>query len=169
MAKTSSQKNFRTELDEKLAKELLNVAPRPPVQPPEDSEDGRGQTPLALGERLERAVEHLADVVKEANEYLEDSELSRHLAEALASEKSRRGFPFIHVEGGGHVVLEVSYDGKQQQRGKKKRKYKRVLPLLEDLRKEAVELGISVNHLGQKRRAIFEASALGSSSSHRFV
>jgi len=152
MAKTAP-KNFRTALDEKLARELLNVAPKPSVSP-EGAENGQVARPL--GERLKWAVEHLASVVKEANAYLEDSELSRHLAEALCARKSRRGFPYIHVDTGGQIMLEVSYDGKQQIRSKKKRKYKRELPLLEDLRKEAAQLGISVSHLGQKRRAIYD-------------
>jgi len=163
MAKTAP-KNFRTALDEKLARELLNVAPRPSAVPT-DTPDGPSPDPsdsvpreiLPLGERLRWAVEHLASVVKEANAHLEDSELSRHLAEALCARKSRRGFPYIHVDDAGQVMLEVSYDGKQQVRSsKKKRKYKRELPLLEDLRKEAGQLGISVSHLGQKRRAIYD-------------
>lgn len=153
MAKTAP-KNFRTALDEKLARELLNVAPKPSV-PPEGVEEGQAVRPL--GERLKWAVEHLDSVVKEANAYLEDSELSRHLAEALCARKSRRGFPYIHVDATGQVMLEVSYDGKQvRSSAKKKRKYKRELPLLEDLRKEAAQLGISVSHLGQKRRAIYD-------------
>lgn len=155
-------KNFRTVLDGKLVRELLSAAPEPPPEPLDEDtccgSCGRAgaHADNSLGARLSRAVEVLADVVEEANTFLSSSEISRHLAMALAAEKSKRGAPYILVSPAGEVVLEISYDGKQPKDEKKRRKYKRGLPLLGELRKEAEELGVSVTHLGQKRRAVYD-------------
>lgn len=143
----SKGQNYRTSVDVKLSLELLNVAPRA-------TKDGGVEEPLGI--RLRIAVKHLEEVVQEANEYLEDSELAQKLAEALATEKNKRGFPAISVDAQGNVMLDVDYTGKKQQQGKKRRKYKKGLPLLVDLRKEANALGVDVSHLGQKRRAVFD-------------
>lgn len=138
------QKSFRVAVDQNLALEILNVAPQ------KDEAD----VPKPLGQRLKGAVEHLAEIIEEANEYLEGSELAQKLAEALALEKNKRGFPFVSVDTAGQVMLEVSYDAKRGK--KKKRNYRSGLPLLEDLRKKATSLGVDVGHLGQKRRAIYD-------------
>lgn len=141
---SKGQKNFRTEVDSKLAMELLNVAPQAKGE----------EAPLPLGKKLKSAVNNLAAVVQEANEFLADSNLATKLAEALAADKNKRGFPTISVDANGAVVLEVDYDAKRGK--KKKRQYSRRLPLLADLRKEAAELGVDVSHLGQKRRAVYD-------------
>lgn len=138
--------NYRTGVDPKIALELLNVAPRAAKD---------GELPEPLGVRLQNAVKHLESVIEEANEFLESSELAPKLAEALAVEKNKRGFPSISVDSTGKVMLDVDYSGKKA-KGKKRRKYKRGLPLLAELRKEAAELGVDVSHLGQKRRAVFD-------------
>lgn len=146
-------KSYRAPIGERLSKELLNIAPRYLPSETEAKFVDEGGEPLPLGERLEWAVEHLAGVIREANDFLTDSEVARRLAEALAIEQAKRGYPYLFVDAKGTVCLEVSYDNRVKS-GRRKRVYSRKLPSMKELRKEAKQLGVNIASFGIKRRAI---------------
>ena len=126
-------------VDEKLSAQLLN------------SRGAKGDGAL-LGDRLSELATELEQLVKEANEFLEDSEFAGIVADTLVRKANKRGWPRLQVESSGRLVLQISY----QDPGKKKAKRSRRVPLLDELRAEAKELGVDISGFGIKRRAIYE-------------
>jgi len=149
-----STKNFTSDLDPKLAAELLNVNPAPF---PAEGVDGFDAIPQPLSARLEMTVQQLKTLVAEANRHLGESEAARLVGQALARDNGKRGDSAIYVTETGRIVLEVGTEVEATKKAQKPRKYKRRLPLLEDLRAEAKSLGLDISHLGAKRRAIWDA------------
>jgi len=151
---TKSTKNLVSDLEPKLAAELLNVDLFPY---PRDQGGGLFiAEPLSLGDRINETVGHLATLVAAANKHLEDSEATRLVASALAREHNRRGEAAIYVTSDGRCVVEVGSEIESKPKPTRRR-YKRNLPLLEELRDEAKALRLDISHLGQKRRAIWDA------------
>jgi hypothetical protein len=151
---TKSTKNLVSDLDPKLAAELLNVDHSP--YPMDQGGGLYAAEPLALGDRIRETVKHLATLVAAANEHLGSSEATRLVASALARQHGKRGDAAIYVTTEGRCVVEVGTEIESKP-APPRRKYKRNLPLLEDLRAEAKELRLDISHLGQKRRAIWDA------------
>lgn len=131
-------------LSDDLAEEILNI-PLPA---------SNGVHPVStIGARLRLALE----AVDEANEYLKDSQLAKIVARSIMTDLKRRGEPSIVVRPDGKVILRVSYDTKRSQKPVAVVQAPRssTLPYLEDLRKEAVALGVDISDLGRQRRAIY--------------
>lgn len=140
-------KPYEVALEEDLARELLATPMEGPPTPP----------PRTIGERVSAAI----TAVKEANEYLQESQLAKIVADTLMKQLKKRGVASVRVRPDGVVILHISYDEDQEedevraplvQRASRKSD----LPKLDQLRREAAELGVDVSDLGQQRRAIFE-------------
>lgn len=140
-------KPYEVLLDDELAKEILAI----PMDAP------NGDPPRTIGERVSAA----AAAVAAANEHLKDSRLARIVANSVMKELKKRGVPSVQVRPDGRVVLHVSYDEEEEPVEKKEppvqlAKRRSDLPKLDQLRAEALELGLDVSDLGQQRRAIFD-------------
>jgi hypothetical protein len=132
-------KPYSTPVEAQLAAQLLNTS-------------GEREEGGLLGDKLATIANELEGLVEEANKFLEDSEFATMVADTLARKANKRGWPRIAVESSGKVVLEISY----QDPGKKKPKRARRVPLLDELRAEAEEMGVDISGFGIKRRAIYE-------------
>ena len=132
-------------LSDDLAAEILNI----PVPPSNGVQEA-----TTIGARLEHAIQ----AVEEANEYLSQSSLAKIVARSIMTELKKRGEPSIMVRPDGTVILRISYDTKRSKKPVAVVQAPRSssLPYLDDLRKEAVELGVDISDLGRQRRAIHE-------------
>ena len=132
-------------LSDDLAAEILNI----PVPPSNGVQEA-----TTIGARLEHAIQ----AVEEANEYLSQSSLAKIVARSIMTELKKRGEPSIMVRPDGTVILRISYDTKRSKKPVAVVQAPRSssLPYLDDLRKEAEELGVDISDLGRQRRAIHE-------------
>lgn len=144
-------KPFEHPLDPELAQGILNIPLGSGVKP----------EPRTIGERIFHAMEAVA----EANRHLDASPVAKIVAESIMRDLKRRGDARIVVRPDGTVVLRVVYGNGEPERPVLRPRrdapavqaaHGSTLPYLDDLRKEAVELGLDISHLGQRRRAIHE-------------
>jgi len=136
-------KPYSGPVEKSVARQLLNSTGH--------SVEINGQ-PLLLGDALLAAAEQLEELVAEANSQLEDNEFAKIIAEHLAIELNRRGGAEIAVTDSGTVQLYVNY--KNHPRSRKPQR-KRKLPLMEELKVRAEELGVGIpSELGIKRSQI---------------
>jgi len=127
--------------------ELLNISSRAE----EGGEEGESPDLRPLGVRLQSAIGQLERLKREANDFLRSSEVAKHLAISLAMERNKRGYPHLVLNDLGEMILVVSYE---KRRSQEKRAYRKDLPKMKELRKQAGDLGVDISHLGTKRRAI---------------
>jgi hypothetical protein len=128
-------------VEDKLAAQLLNSTG--------ETVDG-----VPLGDALQEVHRRLADLVERANAALEGSEFADIVAEHLANKLGRRGFANIGVSDSGDVTLEISYEEKKRRRRRSPRRSD--VPLMDDLKARAVELGVDISEFGIKRKKIHE-------------
>jgi len=153
----AKSKPYQAPLSKEIADEILGI----PL-PPDEGEPDPSPAPQTVGEKLEQALDALAEVVEEANEALANHKVADIVADSLAKSLKKRGNASIRVSKTGEVVLHVSYDEPRRINGHKptakvvKSKWKSDLPKLDELRRQAEELGVDIEHLGRKRRAIYE-------------
>jgi hypothetical protein len=109
-----------------------------------------------LGDALSAAAENLATLVERANKFLVTSDFAKIVAEHQATKIGRRGRATIYVSETGHAILAIGYDGEAPVVPQAKPPKKRQVPLLDELRKLAAELGIDISSFGSKRKEIWE-------------
>ncbi len=134
-------KPYSGSIDSKTARQLLN---------------GSGEVfhGVPLGDALADTAMRLVELVERCNKFLGDNEFAKMVAEYHAIKLGRRGKADILVTAVGDVVLEIGYDDVPTQ--KLVKTTRRKLPLLKVLRAEADALGVSIEHLGIKRKEICE-------------
>jgi len=113
-----------------------------------------GGEELLLGHALQQAAHQLREIVEKANDLLEGNEFAGMVAENLAAKMNRRGHALIAVADDGTVELHISYEDQPPRRPGSHRDQK--LPLLQDLRDKAAELGVDIEEFGIKRKKIWE-------------
>jgi hypothetical protein len=134
-------KPYSGPVDKKTAIQLLNGSG--------ESFDG-----MLLGESLIATAEKLELLVTKANAFLQDNEFAKVMAEYLAMKVNRRGASEILVSSTGQVLLDIQYEEIPTRPTVLKRQ--RRVPLLEDLRAEAKQLGLDITRFGIKRKAIYD-------------
>jgi hypothetical protein len=134
-------KPYSGPVDDKLAAQLLNST-------------GATYGDEPLGDALIEARRRVQELVKRANDELEGSDFATIVAEHLATQMNRRGNAVIGVADDGQTELYISYEDQPARRPKQQRDQK--LPLLEDLRAKAAELGVDIGEFGIKRKKIWE-------------
>lgn len=153
------RKSYRTVLSSELTEEVLSI----PIPEDADLDKVERPEPRTIGERLERALGELEQTVEMVNEALSESNMVGIVADTLAKSLKKRGHASIVVEPDGKVVLRVDY-GKVADEAEsvdpsdhvKKRAWHSDLPLMDELREMAEDLGVDIDDLGRKRRAIWE-------------
>lgn len=111
---------------------------------------------LLLGDALLAAAKQLAELVLEANAQLDDNDFAKIVADHLAADLNRRGKAEIAVHDNGSVQLHINYQGNPRN-PKQKQKRKRNIPLMEELKARAENLGVEIpEEFGIKRSKIFE-------------
>jgi hypothetical protein len=140
-------KPYSGPVEKSVARQLLNSTGH--------SVDINGQ-PLLLGDALLAAAEQLKELVAEANSQLEGSEFAKIIAEHLATDLNRRGGAEIAVTDSGTVQLYINYKNHPRSQARKPQR-KRKLPLMEELKARAEDLGVGIpSELGIKRTKIVE-------------
>jgi hypothetical protein len=140
-------KPYSGPVDENVARQLLNSTGH--------SVELNGVN-LLLGDALLAAAKQLRELVTEANSQLEDNEFAKIVAEHQANEMNRRGGADIAVADDGTVLLHINYKGNPRN-PKQKSKRKRKLPLMEELKARAAELGVEIpSEFGIKRSKIVQ-------------
>lgn len=109
---------------------------------------------VPLGDALADTAGRLVELVEQCNKFLGDNEFAKMVADYHAIKLGRRGKADLVVTAVGQVVLEIGYDEAPTQMLVKSTRRK--LPLLKVLRAEADALGVSIEHLGIKRKEICE-------------
>lgn len=138
-------KPYEVLLDDELAQEILAIPMDSPL----------GDPPRTIGERVAAATA----AVEAANEYLQESKLARIVANTVMKDLKKRGYPRVQVRPDGQVVLHVSYDEPEEPVKEvlvQKAKRTSTLPVMDQLREQAAEMGVDISDLGQARRAIYE-------------
>lgn len=147
---TRRRKPFVKELDEALARALLNRTPK----------EGSGEFETLFA-KLRFARTLLAQACEEVQEALASNPLTEITAREAARKEGRRGKPTVTVDNGGRVILEIHY-GKgrarnpKQERTEPLRHWSSDLPSLEELRHQADKLGVDISDLGRKKKLIME-------------
>lgn len=144
-------KPYESPLSARLAEEILNI----PVEP-----DGDAQPPRTIREMVRRSVE----MIDRTNEHLKHSQIAQIVARSIMQELKKRGEASIVVRYDGTVVLRVVYGEESTPHEVRNRRdapsvqttHRSDLPYLDELRAEAVDLGLDITHLGRQRRAIHE-------------
>ena len=123
---------------------------------------GQGKKAPTVRERVEAALEarRKADAdLDSINKFLSENRMADIVARTLMKQLKRRGDPAIQVKGDGSVILHVAYDTDSRKAPPppvKKRTAGSTLPLLDDLRDQALAANVNISDLGRQRRAIFE-------------
>jgi hypothetical protein len=136
-------KPYSGSIDRKTAQQLLNSS-------------GELFEGAPLGDALMETSRRLADLVVQANQFLKTNEFAGMVADYHAIKLGRRGRAELLVTGVGAVVLEIGYDDDDASPRQLVKATRRKLPLLKNLRTEAQKLGVSIEHLGIKRKEIVE-------------
>jgi len=136
-------KPFSGPVDEQLARQLLNSTGE------HRTVDGEE---VLLGDALLRAAHQLEEIVNRSNELLEGNDFARIVAEHLANKLNRRGNAEIGVTESGQVELYISYEEHPARRAQPARKHP--VPLLEELKARAEEMGVDISEFGIKRSKI---------------
>lgn len=134
-------KPYSGAVEDKLAAQLLNSTG--------ETVDG-----VPLGDALQEARHRLKGLVERANGALDDSEFAGIVAEHLANKMGRRGYANVSVSSTGDVTLEISYEEKKKRRRKSQRRSD--VPLMDELKARAAELGVDITEFGIKRKKIHE-------------
>ena len=148
MAKTI--KPYEIPITGDLAADILQI--------PLETNDSMLTPPKTVGERLQWAM----DAVAQANEMLARSTMAKIIARSIMRDLKKRGEPSLFVRHDGTVLLRVLYeDGTDEEAHSKNRRATFVtrattIPYLDDLRKEAKDLGVDISDLGRARRAIYK-------------
>lgn len=152
----AKSKPYRSVLSADLADEVLSISLRDGAL--RDAVDH--PTPRTIGELLDQALEQLNAAVEVANEALESHKMAQLSAAMLAKSLKKRGNASIVVEPSGAVVLLVSYAQPMIQTEPadhvNKGKWSSELPTLDVLREQATELGVDIEDLGRRRKAIVD-------------
>jgi len=143
-------KPYVVPLDADLAAEILNIPL--PYNPAEE--------PLVAGLTVGDRVRFAVAAVEAANKYLAESKMASIVADTVMRKLKKRGVPSLRVQPDGTVVLHVSYEETAKEKVKplpvQQSTRKSDLPKLDDLRKQAKEIGVDISALGRARRAIYE-------------
>ena len=140
-------KPYSGPVEESVARQLLNSTGH--------AVDINGES-LLLGDALLAAAKQLAELVSEANRQLDENDFARIVADHLAADLNRRGKAEIAVHDNGSVQLHINYQ-RNPRNPKQKQKRKRNIPLMEELKARAEELGVEIPEaFGIKRSKIFQ-------------
>lgn len=140
-------KPYSGPVEENVARQLLNSTGH--------AVDINGES-LLLGDALLAAAKQLKQLVEEANNQLDHNPFAKIVADHLAADMNRRGRAEIAVHDNGSVQLHVNYQGNPRN-PKQKQKRKRKIPLMEELKARAEELGVEIpEEFGIKRSKIHE-------------
>jgi len=139
-------KPYSGPVDEELARQILNSTGF--------KVDVGGET-LLLGDALIKTAWSLRELIRISNEKLEGNEFAKIVAEHLANKLNRRGNAEIAIAEDGHAELFISYEEHPAKRIVTSSQ-KRQLPLLEELRVRADEMGVDISGFGIKRKKIQE-------------
>jgi hypothetical protein len=135
-------KPYSGSIDEKLAAQLLNSS-------------GVTVDDVPLGDALRAGSEHLEKLVGQARKALGTSEFTQIVADHLAAKMNRRGISVLTVSDTGQVRLEISYEDAPVHCVQSQRRRRRV-PLMEELKAKAEELGVDISEFGIKRKKIWK-------------
>lgn len=106
-----------------------------------------------LGDALLATTKLHTELVRRANEFLEQSAFAKIIAEDSASKMGRRGLARIHVSPLGEVVLTISYE--ESNVPVVEARPAGQIPPIKELRAMALRLGVDVSRFGIKRREMW--------------